>query len=142
MCSSDLEEEEMQAPPEMADELVEMLEQEDINEHRVVEEPIESARREEELVHRVVEDSFGTLHKDQVHAWLGVRKNGKQARPAVCCPLFPASRFDEVKAIWMAAAARRLWTGCRRRRHPGVTHRREHHRHLRRRGRCLVRTSS
>ena len=97
----------MQAPPEMADELVEMLEQEDIDEHRVVQESIKSARREEELVHHVVEDSFDTLREDRVRAWLGVRKKGKEAGRAVRCPQFPYSRFDEVKAIWMPAPARR-----------------------------------
>ena len=40
----------MQAPAEMADELVEMLEQEDIDEHRVG------------------EDSFDTLREDRVRA--------------------------------------------------------------------------
>ena len=79
----------MQAPEEMADELVMMLEQEDIDEHRVVEEFIESARRKEELVHRVVEDSFDTLREDRVCAWLGVRKKGKEAGHAVRCPQFP-----------------------------------------------------
>ena len=54
-----------------------------------------------------MEDSFETLHKDRVCAWLGIKKKGKEAGSAVRCPQFPFSRFNEVKAIWMTAAARR-----------------------------------
>jgi hypothetical protein len=55
----------------------------------------------------VVEDSFETLREDRVRVWLRVKKKGKEAGRAVCCPQFPISRFDEIAEIWMVNAARR-----------------------------------
>jgi hypothetical protein len=58
------------------EEEVEGMEEEDLEEHRVVEESIASARREEEEVHHAVEDSFESLREDRVRGWLRTNNKG------------------------------------------------------------------
>jgi hypothetical protein len=63
------------------EEEVEVMGEEDLEEHSVVEESIDSARREEEEVLRVVQDLFESLCEDGVSARLRAKSKGmKQGR--------------------------------------------------------------
>ena len=69
-----------------ADEL-DGIQEEERQEHMVVEESIALARLEEATVHRVVEDSFESLREDRVRAWLRAKKpNGKKDGRAMGYP--------------------------------------------------------
>jgi hypothetical protein len=61
------------------EEELEGMEEEDLEDHSVVEESIVSARREGEEVHRMVEDSFECLCEDRVCACLRAKNKGMKA---------------------------------------------------------------
>jgi hypothetical protein len=61
----------------MSEEELEGMQEEDLEEHKVVEEFIVLAHREEEEVHRAVGESFIYLHEDWLRAWL-MAKNKEQ----------------------------------------------------------------
>jgi hypothetical protein len=65
---------------------VDGMQEEDLEEHMVVEDPIQLAQYEEGVMHRPVEDSFETLGEDRLCAWLHSKKKGKKYFRAAIFP--------------------------------------------------------
>jgi hypothetical protein len=65
---------------------VDGMQEEDLEEHMVVEDPIQLAQYEEGAVHRPVEDSFETLCEDRFCAWLHSKEKGKKYGRAAIFP--------------------------------------------------------